>query len=169
MSQSSEFCCHNPLCCFSTSCCCYCLFRYGLSPETFGTPSYIHVCSFRMVPTSIAYMQFASLEAGTESLEIIYMASDHKYHEKTSGRKYKFCKSLLCIFAFLSDLHLLQTQNTLFDSFVLHISCRTLVAGMNTRIRNVKLAQLISRKLSEIVSLFINISNHISDKSCKPS
>jgi len=37
LSQSSEFCPHNPLCCFSTSvCCCYCLFRYLLSPETFG-------------------------------------------------------------------------------------------------------------------------------------
>jgi hypothetical protein len=34
VSQSSEFCRHNPLCCFSTSVCC--LFRYRLSPETFG-------------------------------------------------------------------------------------------------------------------------------------
>jgi hypothetical protein len=36
--QSSEFCRHNPLCCFSTSvyCCCCCSFRYRLSPETFG-------------------------------------------------------------------------------------------------------------------------------------
>jgi len=39
VSQSSEFCRHNPSCCFSTSvyCCfCCCLFRYRLSPETFG-------------------------------------------------------------------------------------------------------------------------------------
>jgi len=35
VNQSSEFCCHKPLCCFSTSVCCY-LFRYWLSPETFG-------------------------------------------------------------------------------------------------------------------------------------
>jgi len=34
VSQSSEFCRHNPLCCFSASVCC--LFRYRLSPETFG-------------------------------------------------------------------------------------------------------------------------------------
>jgi hypothetical protein len=37
MNQSSEFCRHKPSCCFSTSvysCCC--LFRYRLSPETFG-------------------------------------------------------------------------------------------------------------------------------------
>jgi hypothetical protein len=37
MSQSSEFCRHNSLCCFST--CVYCckrIFRYRLSPETFG-------------------------------------------------------------------------------------------------------------------------------------
>jgi len=40
VNQFSEFCCHNPLCCFSTSvccfCCCCCLFRYRLSPETYG-------------------------------------------------------------------------------------------------------------------------------------
>jgi hypothetical protein len=39
VSQSSEFCRHNPSCFFSTSvyCCCSssCLFRYRLSPETF--------------------------------------------------------------------------------------------------------------------------------------
>jgi len=37
VSQSSEFCRHDPLCCFSTSdyyCCC--LFLIRLSPETFG-------------------------------------------------------------------------------------------------------------------------------------
>jgi hypothetical protein len=36
VSQSSEFCSHNPLCCFTTSVYCCCLFRYRLSPETFG-------------------------------------------------------------------------------------------------------------------------------------
>jgi hypothetical protein len=37
VSQSSEFCRHNPLYCLSTSVyCCYCLFRYRLSPKTFG-------------------------------------------------------------------------------------------------------------------------------------
>jgi len=38
VSRSSEFCRHNPLCCFSTSvcCCCCCWFRYRLSQETFG-------------------------------------------------------------------------------------------------------------------------------------
>jgi hypothetical protein len=37
MSQYSEFCHHNSLCCFSTSVyCCKRLFCYRLSPETFG-------------------------------------------------------------------------------------------------------------------------------------
>jgi hypothetical protein len=37
VSQSSEFCRHSPMCCFSTSVyCCKRLFRYRLSPETFG-------------------------------------------------------------------------------------------------------------------------------------
>jgi hypothetical protein len=37
MSQSSKSCRHNPLCCFSASVyCCCCLFRYRLSPVTFG-------------------------------------------------------------------------------------------------------------------------------------
>jgi hypothetical protein len=35
VSQSSEFCRHKPLCCFSMSVCC-CLFHYRFSPETFG-------------------------------------------------------------------------------------------------------------------------------------
>jgi hypothetical protein len=37
VSQSSEFCSHNPLCRFSTSVyCCKRIFLYRLSPETFG-------------------------------------------------------------------------------------------------------------------------------------
>jgi hypothetical protein len=37
LSQYSEFCRHNPLCSFSTSVyCCKRIFRYRLSPETFG-------------------------------------------------------------------------------------------------------------------------------------
>jgi hypothetical protein len=39
VSQYCEFCRHSTLYCFSTSvyyCCCYRLFRYQLSPETFG-------------------------------------------------------------------------------------------------------------------------------------
>jgi hypothetical protein len=37
VSQCSEFCHHNPLCCFSTSVyCCKRIFSYRLSPETFG-------------------------------------------------------------------------------------------------------------------------------------
>jgi hypothetical protein len=40
VSQSSEFCRHNSLYCSSTTVCC-CLFRYRLSPETFG---YTLVC-----------------------------------------------------------------------------------------------------------------------------
>jgi hypothetical protein len=44
VSQSSEFCRHNPLCCFSTSIyCCKCMFCYRLSPETFR---YTLVCNF---------------------------------------------------------------------------------------------------------------------------
>jgi hypothetical protein len=40
VSQSSEFCLHNPLCCFLMSVC-FCLFRYRLSLESFG---YTLVC-----------------------------------------------------------------------------------------------------------------------------
>jgi len=37
VNQSSDFCRHNPLCCFSTSVyCCKGPFRYRLSPETCG-------------------------------------------------------------------------------------------------------------------------------------
>jgi len=37
VSQSSEFCRHDPLCCFPTSVYCYKrIFHYRLSPKTFG-------------------------------------------------------------------------------------------------------------------------------------
>jgi len=40
VSQSSEFCSHNPLCCFWTSVYCRCLFRYDSVREILDTPSY---------------------------------------------------------------------------------------------------------------------------------
>jgi len=41
LSQSSEFCSHNPLSCFLTSvCCCKRIFHYRLISETLDTPSY---------------------------------------------------------------------------------------------------------------------------------
>jgi hypothetical protein len=43
VSQSSEFCRHSPLCCFSTSVYFSYLFRYRLSPETFGY-TLVRVC-----------------------------------------------------------------------------------------------------------------------------
>jgi len=43
VSQSSEFCCHNPLCCFSTNVYfCKRIFHYRLSPEIFD---YTFVCT----------------------------------------------------------------------------------------------------------------------------
>jgi len=40
VSQSSEFCRHNPLCCFSTSVCCCCYFVIDSVQKLFHTPSY---------------------------------------------------------------------------------------------------------------------------------
>jgi hypothetical protein len=40
VSQSSEFCRHNPLCCFSTSVYFCCLFRYNSVRKLLDTPSY---------------------------------------------------------------------------------------------------------------------------------
>jgi hypothetical protein len=54
LSQSSEFCRHNPLCCFPSVYCC--LFRYRISPETFG---YTLVCGKHWV--GIPYELFATL------------------------------------------------------------------------------------------------------------
>jgi hypothetical protein len=42
VSQSCEFCCHNPLWCFSRSvCCCCCLFRYNSVRQLLDTTSYL--------------------------------------------------------------------------------------------------------------------------------
>jgi hypothetical protein len=48
VSQSSEICRHNPLYCFLTSVyCCKHIFRYRLSPETFGYNLLCSVCIFQ--------------------------------------------------------------------------------------------------------------------------
>jgi hypothetical protein len=74
VSQSSEFCHHNTLLCFSTSVYC-CLFRYRFSPETFGytivqrltvearAPS--HCCGFRNIGCHIRTKEIKS-SASTE-------------------------------------------------------------------------------------------------------
>jgi hypothetical protein len=41
VSQSSEFCRHNPLCCFSTNVYCCCLVRYDSVRKLLDTPSYV--------------------------------------------------------------------------------------------------------------------------------
>jgi hypothetical protein len=68
MSQSSEFCRHNPLCCFSTSVyCCYCLFRYD-SVAQFAilhvsglTLSEFNVVSCKCVRVCPAGVKFATI------------------------------------------------------------------------------------------------------------
>jgi len=62
VSQSGEFCRHNPLCYFSTGVyCCKRIFRYRLSPETFGYTlvSAIQICQFipepKLLPTNIVF------------------------------------------------------------------------------------------------------------------
>jgi hypothetical protein len=52
LSQSSEFCRHNPLCCFSTSIyCCTHIFHYRISPDTFGyTLVSIHITFWSLRP-----------------------------------------------------------------------------------------------------------------------
>jgi hypothetical protein len=54
LSQSSEFCHHNPLCCFSTSVyCCKRIFRYDSARKLLDTPSYIHFLSLHTsLPTT---------------------------------------------------------------------------------------------------------------------
>jgi hypothetical protein len=49
VSQSSEFCRHNPLCYFSTNVYCSCLFRYRLSPENFGY-TLVWSCDGEVIP-----------------------------------------------------------------------------------------------------------------------
>jgi len=45
VSQSSDFCRHDALCCFPTNCCCFCCcwFRYDSVRKLLDTPSYIIV------------------------------------------------------------------------------------------------------------------------------
>jgi len=52
MSQSSEFCRHKPLCCFSKSAYCWCLFRHRSSPGTFGYTLVLPSC---YIPCSVKF------------------------------------------------------------------------------------------------------------------
>jgi hypothetical protein len=66
VNQSSEFFRHNPFCCFSTNVyCCKHIFRYRLSPETFG---YTLVFEYRSSPDggvySFALQHFTFKERG---------------------------------------------------------------------------------------------------------
>jgi hypothetical protein len=47
VSQSRQFCCHNPLSCFSTYvyCCCCCLFRYDLVRKRLDKSLYVALVS----------------------------------------------------------------------------------------------------------------------------
>jgi hypothetical protein len=60
VSQFSEFCRHNPLCWFSTSVYC-CLFRYRLSPETFGLHPRIWQLGWRSVAVITSLEVMATL------------------------------------------------------------------------------------------------------------
>jgi len=58
VNQSSEFCHRNPLCSFSTSVYCCCLFLYGLSPETFGYTPVLYVHLLHVSSTVIEILSF---------------------------------------------------------------------------------------------------------------
>jgi len=84
VSQFSEFCHHNPLCCFSSvCCCCCCLFHYWLSLETFG---YLPPQSIIMIIMESACKSAPSFCLKTEtnySVKFIYIC----VHFKGDNRK----------------------------------------------------------------------------------
>jgi hypothetical protein len=86
VSQSSEFCCHNPLCCLSTNIYCYKrIFRYRLSPETFGYTLVYVIGSFSATHMNNAIMMNVTAGAQGNSYinfrfvstgnEILYLGS----------------------------------------------------------------------------------------------
>jgi hypothetical protein len=71
MSQSSEFCHHNPLCCFSMSVYC-CLFRYDSVWKLLDTPSY-----FMLLPQEECTRESNKLKA-----VLVYVESDVNKEDK---------------------------------------------------------------------------------------
>jgi hypothetical protein len=67
VSQSSEFYRYNLLYCFSTSVCCRCLFRYRLSPETFG---YTLVCVCLCVCVCVCVVSSTALSPVTKKFSL---------------------------------------------------------------------------------------------------
>jgi hypothetical protein len=63
VSQSNKFCCHNPLCCFSTSIYGYfCLFRYRVSPKTFGYTLVRNLVNSEAFHLSLPELLYSSLD-----------------------------------------------------------------------------------------------------------
>jgi hypothetical protein len=92
VSRSSEFCRHNPLCCFSTSVyCCKRIFRYRPSPETFR---YTHIYYF--YNSSIFDLQF-SLNPGKYFPEFLPRALSVLGKKKAYSKTYRFRGKTLVI------------------------------------------------------------------------
>jgi hypothetical protein len=70
VSQSSEFCRHNPLCCFSTSVyCCKRIFRYRNSPKTFGYINAMKNYSVRAIKTRSIPRRFGPALPSTQMIQ----------------------------------------------------------------------------------------------------
>jgi hypothetical protein len=80
VSQYSEFCRHNLLCCFLTSvrcccccCCCCCLFRYRLSSVTFGYFLILRIVYFISMQSSLLAIYFLLYSLWLLCFRLIFM------------------------------------------------------------------------------------------------
>jgi len=95
VSQSSEFCHHNPLCCFSMSVCC-CLFCYRLSSETFA---YTLVPQFLPVLEACLKLSFGNTSSCSNEMFIIVSKTLNPYSFKIFLRLWGSCLTcgILCL------------------------------------------------------------------------
>jgi hypothetical protein len=90
--QSSEFCRHKPLCCFSTSVYCCCLFRYRLSPENFRYTLIFGLSNcwtLSIVP--IFFLEHDVSETG--SVSVFRCGTGRAYSVQSLKLHFKFCLS----------------------------------------------------------------------------
>jgi hypothetical protein len=86
MSQSSEFCHHNPLCCFSTCvCCCKCIFCYDSVWKLLDTPSYDTFCKQLRAVVSSFQQYYAALHWEVLHIFDLIVLTELNVNKKNNG------------------------------------------------------------------------------------
>jgi hypothetical protein len=102
VSQSSEFCHHNSLCCFSTSVYCYYLFCYRVSPETFRYTLLVTIFLTNVTTAVVCPLKSSSSEGCSEETKHKW-TNDIRSAVHSATLKFPYLRNDWLSVIFLSD------------------------------------------------------------------